>query len=1130
MASDRAEHLIILNDACKGLLCRVHWMAKAATPACLESKELGQLLKTFKKSFPKISAKESEQVKGFEIFRAKAEVICQELEDWYKTIRDVVAFNDKAFKCLNAFAADVSALDWSNLHLMALFFELLSGIVKLQIALQKVPNKARNISSYIAALELVQGKKDDHLSFVLEYMKAAMANQEWKYEDRIWVTVGYLRDRSVHLLTLVRGVAKTLWRCIQKWSIASSFEKHRLFSILYDASRIVQPAQTGKYLELEYLNRFREWYQFALLVCPAALQEAEARFCLNKILALHFNVPVFRDVSFDLGKVWDKTFWEFKCGHKTQGTKFYLKTHRDLVFKEAYVKANDTALEHRALRRYLHKNLRQYVCLFTEIPGLAAPKFQLVLALMKLASEEIHWYFQHRHSTPFKHRKINWISNLSSDKTIVKLIEALVDICSLTLKFTPLVKEYFIEYIKEVDAPKVETELKKFFQYCAGKIPQDVQTTMMGLLKQARNATLKTSFTKVQLDFFRVTCWLSSRKTGIAFQTCAPVLAVFNELYTHFGNVLHTEQQLVENANIGSIIWYAEEFKEMVVNTLGSRSLYSSCMTLMHILGYVKYDLNLKYCPDEQQGLIKMTIRYGEMVMDEICKTILKNYISMGNFQAYLDKTIDINIQIQNLSHDKKKHAMVSQNIIPGSESIYGGDAYYNFQAQAQGLGLLLDAVRQVKQCQVFTVVFNTYDWLYEAMDKYIFQKIQAITIDNGSIRRPSQILRLVEREKRAMSYVEQHIPLNTSDLIRGNMLKHFTKTSAGLIGDNLVIDSKSSALIHKIGKFYWDILKSNVDFSPLNLVFKTKVHGKRAKDEVLAEEYTSHPELCALCRFVGPYGVKALQSIFLSNLANGIVQLKSVVAKNGVYLGQLDFVDMASWWGNVVKVTEKDEFLRSAIHVGRCLQFLSLLKTSQRAVQDDSIPFVSKVVHLVTKRIESDGKIKAGAQLCNVLIDSGVEDPKYNLGVRNVFKKVFDNKAVLSHFPKMFACLFISEIWKDTKYTPDSEGFSTGVESLITTIQTVIPALCETEKKTKEHLKDFVVLSAYALLHMNSKVESQDREMRGYHIPSMMTFMSKFMESCKGIMSMHVLEECLPFTLIRTKIIEIYEKMETAK
>jgi hypothetical protein len=246
------------------------------------------------------------------------------------------------------------------------------------------------------------------------------------------------------------------------------------------------------------------------------------------------------------------------------------------------------------------------------------------------------------------------------------------------------------------------------------------------------------------------------------------------------------------------------------------------------------------------------------------------------------------------------------------------------------------------------------------------------------------------------------------------------------------------------------------------------------------------------------------------------------------MFLSQLDFVDDKTWWGNVVKVQEKDEFLTTAIQIGRCLRFISLLKAAQRTVQDSDIPFVSQIVQLVTRRIESDGKIVPGRQLCNVLTDSGVEDPMYDFGVKTIFARIFTSNVTLSHLPKMFACLFLSQIWKTSRFQPDNEGFNTGVEAVITSIQTVIPAVSKNENERISMLKDFVILSAYALLHMNSKVESKDRDMRDYHIPSMMVFMSKFMESCKGL-SMHVLEECLPFTLMRTKIIEIYEKIQNA-
>lgn len=247
------------------------------------------------------------------------------------------------------------------------------------------------------------------------------------------------------------------------------------------------------------------------------------------------------------------------------------------------------------------------------------------------------------------------------------------------------------------------------------------------------------------------------------------------------------------------------------------------------------------------------------------------------------------------------------------------------------------------------------------------------------------------------------------------------------------------------------------------------------------------------------------------------------------MHLGQLDFVDLDSWWGNVQKIVDKNEFLKAAIQVGKYLQFLSLLKAAQRSVQNDYIPFVSDVIRLVMNRIEDDAKIQPGKQLSNVIADSGVEIPEYDSGVKNLFSKVFTDGGALNHLPKMFACLFYSDVWRESRFEVNTEGFNTGIECTIKCIQTMIPAVCNSAEAKQAMLKDFVILSAYSLLHLNSKNEAQDRNMRSFHVPSMMVFMSTFMETCNG-MSMHVLEESLPFTLMRTKIIEIYEKIQSTK
>eukprot|EP00471_Norrisiella_sphaerica_P002302 CAMPEP_0184493278 /NCGR_PEP_ID=MMETSP0113_2-20130426/25544_1 /TAXON_ID=91329 /ORGANISM="Norrisiella sphaerica, Strain BC52" /LENGTH=1134 /DNA_ID=CAMNT_0026878481 /DNA_START=27 /DNA_END=3431 /DNA_ORIENTATION=+ len=1127
MAKERAEHLLILREACNGLLCRAHWMIHSSKPTSLESKELASVLRFLRKSFPKISAKDANQQKGYDTLRSKAETIQKDLEDWYLTLCDVISFNEKLLGVLKSFCEDLTRFREDNYHLMILFFELFAGYVKLQLAIQRVPAKLRNISVYIICSEITQGRKDQHIDKVLKYMNEMMGNQDWKPDDSPWVTISNLRSLCEPFTNLLRESTKYLWSSVQKWAPSESFERNRMFSILHDASKIVQPSRTDRYLELENINGIREWLQYALLVCPAALQEQSARSCLNKIIGNYFVIPIVRNMTFDLMKTWDKTFREFKCGHISKNTKFYLKSHRDIIFKDAYQKANECALNHRSLRRYLQTMLRQYVCLFTEVPGLAAPKFQLVLALIGLASNEIHWYFRHTTATPYKSNKVNWIPKLATDYNIIKLIAACVDLCHIVSKHSNLVQDYFIEYIRNIDAPRCTTEMKSLLQKHGQRIPLDMQNLMTVFTNEAREVNPKSNFVALHLNFFRIASYLCSRSSGIPPEDSSPLLYVFGETYSHFCNVLQTKQRLVRTANLGSIIWYKEDIRNVLGWTLNRPDLNGYCMTLMQMLGHVKYDLNLKYCPDEQANVIKYATQWAEITMDDICRTTLRSFDNTIQWSDYLSNQGGLREGISKLESITNKKARNKIRIdTPGLESKYGSQQYMNAQAQAQGLGRLLGAIRDIKQIQIFKTVINTYDWLYEALDGHVDEKIGQL-FGGEHLRRPTEALASLKSIQRALSYVEQHIALNTSDILRGNVLKHFTDIRAGMIGESLKTDTKTKSLVQRLGHFYWDLItKDYVAFCPLKKHFVTKPHHHhKKKGELRAEGYTAHPELRALCHIIGPYGIKAIQSVLLSNLSNDINKMKQILSENSVYLGQLNFDDMASWWTQVQKINGRDDFLNYAIQVGRCLQFISMLKNAQRSVQEDDIPFVSQIINLVMRRIESDGNITPGKQLCNVLTDSGIEDPMYDQGAKEVFQKSFSSGVVLSHFPKMFACLYLSQVWKSSRFEPESEGFNTGVESVITTIQTIIPAICGTRNKSMEMLREYVILSAYTLIHMTLKAESKDREMRDYHIPSMMVFISKFMETCKGI-SMHVLEECLPYTLMRTKIIEIYERI----
>ncbi len=60
---------------------------------------------------------------------------------------------------------------------------------------------------------------------------------------------------------------------------------------------------------------------------------------------------------------------------------------------------------HAKFRTLLTTELSTMLPLFEEVPQLLAPKMQMVLCAMRLARNEVEWYFRHFDQKPYKVKK-----------------------------------------------------------------------------------------------------------------------------------------------------------------------------------------------------------------------------------------------------------------------------------------------------------------------------------------------------------------------------------------------------------------------------------------------------------------------------------------------------------------------------------------------------------------------------------------------------------------------------------------------------------------------------------------------------------------------------------------------------
>jgi len=195
-------------------------------------------------------------------------------------------------------------------------------------------------------------------------------------------------------------------------------------------------------------------------------------------------------------------------------------------------------------------------------------------------------------------------------------------------------------------------------------------------------------------------------------------------------------------------------------------------------------------------------------------------------------------------------------------------------------------------------------------------------------------------------------------------------------------------------------------------------------------------------------------------------------------------------------------------------------------------IPFIFETVRLAFNHLHEDSEVDVDMQSLDYMAaDLGVDvneaDHSLRLALRK-YKTQTTDSALWNLLPEMYGLAYESNRWKSSEYSIAQEGHVNNENCMGTCIASLIVAYQriplkqeksqEVERRIQLDFERFVKMSAYSILHMNSKVAE-------FPTPSVMIFLEQFILGSGGRLSLSLLEECFPFTMLRTNYIQLYEK-----
>jgi len=1134
-----AEKLIILGDVALGLLSRFHNLLEFKRPD-LFTPDLDKYSKALVKKFPEFPDKE--KVIGSDVFAKRATDISTALKDYYLTFLDLLHFNDEAWKLLQEVATSVTDFRPNlNADLLGYFMTLFTRYVQLHILVFLAQDKQLHLASYAKCFHITSGNTEPSFLKIAAYLKTfsdpvkTLQSQCVSISDRIGATLSYLHP------------------AIMKWSNgATSLMEHKVFNLIDEPAKLTMPIGEQSHLELQNMDKYRVWMMVGLLVCPSNFVKDGTSEMLKLVLKDTFVMPVFRDKSISIHEEFAKLVDNYKLD------KFKLSKHKK-VFKEAYSDPTSSALLHHELRTYLRHELHTALRLFGEFPACIPPKIQMLFALLQLARNEVVWYFRHQGVVPYKNKKYNPVV----DPNISYLIHYAFAVSELIANHKKGVQQYYWDLLMGADVSHVNSLLTAFSAAAGASGASQLMSSIMAALPKL---AIDDNFESIRLNWYRCSSALAESKHGVQLMAVSPLSAAMTQLISHTRNVDCIANQLKNHASFMDLYFYrtalAELLREVVKSPYGQAA---HALSLVKVLSHALHNVH-RIAPEEQAQIGKEAVTSGDGFLRSIVLAVeaavkqLADKIKVLRSQtkpSRVAQRLQAAQQSDNSSSSSKDQP--HKQPLPGSESLFQNRAgVYSVSQFRKTISDLCSAIHQNDTIVVYNIEFVPREYLIESMSHHIRASVRSLAVVGKNIARPTVLLNSLRDAMYAYQQVERNVNIDLSSIFRDVLLSEFTDESCGGAGDALVSgeldgkeekkDAGATTVIHAIAAWYQGLfardlgVEHGISFSPVKQAFVSRpismAKGQPPAIHLDAEWFTDVNELRALVTLCGPYGVRVIDKALLSVVVRSVTVIRDCLIKNQPMLTMLSgrFTEHTLWQESINKLQHVEVLLTHTTVVGCVLHFRKLLRKALASVVNEKMPFLYQNVKLAFKHLHDVSEVSLAFAPLDYLsqdvgLDVGEADHSLRLALAK-FKTQLSDLVLWNLLPELYGVSYVGARWKSAVYQISEQGYTNNahcmaecIRALIFTFQRIAlksdnSAKIDFNVRIQHDFENFVRCSAYSLLHMATRHVGEP-----YPVATIMGFLEQFILGSGGRLTLALLEDCFPFTLLRENYIKLYQK-----
>jgi hypothetical protein len=871
------------------------------------------------------------------------------------------------------------------------------------------------------------------------------------------------------------------------------------------------------YRNLMFINKMKSWILYGYLICPSELEHDHARDLLTVALRDGLYLPIYRDQSLSIHEQFEMLFSKFVI------RKFKLSKHKDLLKTAINFATVDAYYQHHSMRCILRAELRSFINLIRDFPGILGPKSDVLWAALSLVRDEIFWYLNNREVDSSK-KKIP--KDLLFDFNISELFYISDQLVHLARKNKDFIRDFSYEYVRSKlpEVQKVTSELLN-----SSSLSNDVKDMVESLRNQLFNANLSTPYQELRELWASLSANLADNQNGIASRSAKAFMQMMSKIFHYSKNIDNLEGQINENGSLHLLWFHIEEFNNIVDQTIRSSGQQPRfIISLIRCLDFSRVNCH-RFCPEEQliaEKSMELADQYFEalaMQIDEFLCLIFSKELALAG---------------QILPHDALLRFMENPENFdyPGSESYFSMNSYFldDLKDCKKALAGFSMAIKESPTVRIYNTKFNPQEYVYDHL-KALFQQLykQIIVSERSAVDRPKNILFKLNSLLNSFDSITMHLNIGLNQNFKETLLNECFDKNAVAIGNPSISSEQTSIseeqefVVSEIVNFYLNILQNNLEklgilFSDIHNSFVYQpIDGKPSAAELgtpieFIEHYFNSSDLKALIQFIGPYGIRAFERKILAIIADLMVAVKGILEQNKTMLIQVSsrLTQTAVWYEAARKLKGLDELLKFTLKISILLKFRKLYLKSYSEVLESNYSDLIEGYRRVRDQADLfrfNEELNSFWSLCE---DCGLGEGTLDVNLISALRPLKASKLddeLWRLLPELFGFMLLCPEWRGAywivglnAYSNNGHCVAEAVKSLILSFNCIllpdrapVPSASSISDSVRKQLKVFTRNASHTVLHMYQQNLMQASFWDGYNLASMQLFLREVSVLC---------------------------------